>query len=266
MSKYGWTLWASIQDGVSAIDFDFWVVGAREVRARRRGVRRARVRARCSRRRGARTESRRSAGVRRPALGPSGGAAGARRTRELTQPVCAGRRASRWRRGGDEELRGRQRVADRRVRRVDRQAAAPARARRAVIGGGGTPSRSASHSRASERGVEDRPAQSHAGAAQRHAEERAARPRRGGRRARGRSSRRAARRARASSGGASTRSAARMPWTRIARLVERRASGARGRAPRRRGATRPSSTGSAPNEMISWRRGSSPLSSRSTTQ
>jgi thiamine kinase-like enzyme len=24
MSKYGWTLWASIQDGVSAIDFDFW--------------------------------------------------------------------------------------------------------------------------------------------------------------------------------------------------------------------------------------------------
>jgi thiamine kinase-like enzyme len=24
MSKYGWTLWASIQDGVSEIDFDFW--------------------------------------------------------------------------------------------------------------------------------------------------------------------------------------------------------------------------------------------------
>jgi len=24
MSKYGWTLWASIQDGVSPIDFDFW--------------------------------------------------------------------------------------------------------------------------------------------------------------------------------------------------------------------------------------------------
>ncbi len=24
MSKYGWTLWASIQDGVSTIDFDFW--------------------------------------------------------------------------------------------------------------------------------------------------------------------------------------------------------------------------------------------------
>ena len=24
MSKYGWTLWASIQDGVSSIDFDFW--------------------------------------------------------------------------------------------------------------------------------------------------------------------------------------------------------------------------------------------------
>jgi hypothetical protein len=27
MSKYGWTLWASIQDGVSAIDFDFWAWG-----------------------------------------------------------------------------------------------------------------------------------------------------------------------------------------------------------------------------------------------
>ena len=24
MSKYGWTLWASIQDGSSSIDFDFW--------------------------------------------------------------------------------------------------------------------------------------------------------------------------------------------------------------------------------------------------
>ena len=24
MSKYGWTLWAAIQDGVSDIDFDFW--------------------------------------------------------------------------------------------------------------------------------------------------------------------------------------------------------------------------------------------------
>jgi hypothetical protein len=24
MSQYGWTLWASIQDGTSAIDFDFW--------------------------------------------------------------------------------------------------------------------------------------------------------------------------------------------------------------------------------------------------
>jgi thiamine kinase-like enzyme len=24
LSKYGWTLWASIQDGVSALDFDFW--------------------------------------------------------------------------------------------------------------------------------------------------------------------------------------------------------------------------------------------------
>ena len=27
MSKYGWTLWASIQDGVSTIDFDFWEWG-----------------------------------------------------------------------------------------------------------------------------------------------------------------------------------------------------------------------------------------------
>ena len=27
LSKYGWTLWASIQDGVSAIDFDFWSWG-----------------------------------------------------------------------------------------------------------------------------------------------------------------------------------------------------------------------------------------------
>jgi thiamine kinase-like enzyme len=27
MSKYGWTLWASIQDGVSALDFDFWAWG-----------------------------------------------------------------------------------------------------------------------------------------------------------------------------------------------------------------------------------------------
>lgn len=24
MSKYGWTLWASIQDGISDLDFDFW--------------------------------------------------------------------------------------------------------------------------------------------------------------------------------------------------------------------------------------------------
>jgi thiamine kinase-like enzyme len=27
MSKYGWTLWASIQDGASTIDFDFWSWG-----------------------------------------------------------------------------------------------------------------------------------------------------------------------------------------------------------------------------------------------
>ena len=27
MARYGWTLWASIQDGVSTIDFDFWAWG-----------------------------------------------------------------------------------------------------------------------------------------------------------------------------------------------------------------------------------------------
>ena len=27
MSKYGWTLWGSIQNSVSAIDFDFWSWG-----------------------------------------------------------------------------------------------------------------------------------------------------------------------------------------------------------------------------------------------
>jgi thiamine kinase-like enzyme len=27
MSKYGWTLWASIQDGASTMDFDFWSWG-----------------------------------------------------------------------------------------------------------------------------------------------------------------------------------------------------------------------------------------------
>jgi hypothetical protein len=27
MAKYGWTLWASIQDGVSKIEFDFWSWG-----------------------------------------------------------------------------------------------------------------------------------------------------------------------------------------------------------------------------------------------
>jgi hypothetical protein len=27
-SKYGWTLWASIQDGVSTVDFDFWSWGS----------------------------------------------------------------------------------------------------------------------------------------------------------------------------------------------------------------------------------------------
>ncbi len=27
MSQYGWTLWASIQQATSAIDFDFWTWG-----------------------------------------------------------------------------------------------------------------------------------------------------------------------------------------------------------------------------------------------
>ena len=27
MSQYGWTLWASIMDGSSALDFDFWEWG-----------------------------------------------------------------------------------------------------------------------------------------------------------------------------------------------------------------------------------------------
>ena len=27
MSKYGWTLWAAIQDGTSELDFDFWAWG-----------------------------------------------------------------------------------------------------------------------------------------------------------------------------------------------------------------------------------------------
>jgi hypothetical protein len=27
MSKYGWTLWASIQDATSHLDFDFWTWG-----------------------------------------------------------------------------------------------------------------------------------------------------------------------------------------------------------------------------------------------
>jgi thiamine kinase-like enzyme len=32
MSKYGWTLWASIQDGTSSIDFDFWEWGMEKYR------------------------------------------------------------------------------------------------------------------------------------------------------------------------------------------------------------------------------------------
>ena len=35
MAKYGWTLWASIQDAVSEVDFDFWEWGmAKYARAR----------------------------------------------------------------------------------------------------------------------------------------------------------------------------------------------------------------------------------------
>jgi thiamine kinase-like enzyme len=32
MSKYGWTLWASIQDGTSNLDFDFWEWGMEKYR------------------------------------------------------------------------------------------------------------------------------------------------------------------------------------------------------------------------------------------
>ncbi len=32
MSKYGWTLWASIQDGVSSLEFDFWEWGMEKYR------------------------------------------------------------------------------------------------------------------------------------------------------------------------------------------------------------------------------------------
>ncbi len=45
MSKYGWTLWGSIQHSVSELDFDFWELGDGEVRPRGRGVRRSGLRA-----------------------------------------------------------------------------------------------------------------------------------------------------------------------------------------------------------------------------
>ena len=48
MSKYGWTLWASIQDGVSNIDFDFWEWGMEKYDRARARVRRPRLRAACS--------------------------------------------------------------------------------------------------------------------------------------------------------------------------------------------------------------------------
>ena len=32
MSKYGWTLWASIQDGTSDLEFDFWEWGMEKYR------------------------------------------------------------------------------------------------------------------------------------------------------------------------------------------------------------------------------------------
>ena len=34
MSKYGWTLWASIQSGTSHVDFDFWSWAWRNTNAR----------------------------------------------------------------------------------------------------------------------------------------------------------------------------------------------------------------------------------------
>ncbi len=36
MAKYGWTLWASIQDGISSIDFDFWNWGMEKYEDSRR--------------------------------------------------------------------------------------------------------------------------------------------------------------------------------------------------------------------------------------
>ncbi len=50
MSKYGWTLWASIQDGVSDIDFDFWEWGMEKYDRAVARVRRARLRAPARRR------------------------------------------------------------------------------------------------------------------------------------------------------------------------------------------------------------------------
>ena len=66
MSKYGWTLWASIQDGVSDDRLRLLVVGDGEVRARGRRVRGARLRAPARPRRGRPDEPRRAA---LPALG-----------------------------------------------------------------------------------------------------------------------------------------------------------------------------------------------------
>ena len=43
VAKYGWTLWASIQDGSSPLDFDFWSLGPAEVRPGGGRVRRARA-------------------------------------------------------------------------------------------------------------------------------------------------------------------------------------------------------------------------------
>ena len=166
--------------------------------------------------------------------------------------------------GGDEELRGRQRVADRGVGRVHRQPARlrePAethRRRRDAVALGQPQPRD-------QRGVEHRLAQAHADGAQGGAEK-------------GALDRRVV--------GDEHATGHRLEQ-RIERVRERGSVGEIGGAdavhPDRLLSERPgrahepvhgaveadpavASTGTAPTEMISWRRGSSPLSSRSRTQ
>ena len=64
MSNYGWTLWASIQDAVSPIDFDFWSWGMEKYDRRRRRARRSGVRPACSSEASAPTSERPSSATR----------------------------------------------------------------------------------------------------------------------------------------------------------------------------------------------------------